>query len=352
MNSRSNAIPESFEAQTVVPAAIAVRSMYWSIRREFWESRSIYIAPLAAAVVFLLSFLISMNHLAPKDAGTLRARSSAPARSNRVPYDMAAGLLMLTAMIVGMFYCLGALQGERRDRSILFWKSLPVSDLSTVLSKGEYPVLSSSAAHLCHQRCDAVDHIAAKHRRVVRQRYECRDTVDAIVILADVAVFALPSCDRACPLASADLWLAAAGLSLGAAGGISVGGSTTARDRPRREDCVQQFAFSPACWKPLQWRWCRSYYDAWHFPNESNDTPHSRHLPEQFGSVDRSDIHHSKHLRCGPAAPPSRPNLIVILLAEPKARLRDAGLALTRVPGFLLALLSRLLQIRRVSCSL
>lgn len=52
---------------------------------------------------------------------------------------MVAGLLMLTAMIVGMFYCLGAFQGERRDRSILFWKSLPVSDLTTVLSKASVP---------------------------------------------------------------------------------------------------------------------------------------------------------------------------------------------------------------------
>jgi ABC-2 type transport system permease protein len=56
-----------------------------------------------------------------------------------MPYDMVAGLLMLTAMIVGMFYCVGALQGERRDRSILFWKSLPVSDLTTVLSKASIP---------------------------------------------------------------------------------------------------------------------------------------------------------------------------------------------------------------------
>jgi ABC-2 type transport system permease protein len=56
-----------------------------------------------------------------------------------MPYDMLAGLLMLTAMIVGAFYCLGALQGERRDRSILFWKSLPVSDLTTVLAKASIP---------------------------------------------------------------------------------------------------------------------------------------------------------------------------------------------------------------------
>jgi len=38
-----------------------------------------------------------------------------------------------------VFYCLDALHSERRDRSILFWKSLPVSDLTTVLSKASVP---------------------------------------------------------------------------------------------------------------------------------------------------------------------------------------------------------------------
>ena len=48
---------------------------------------------------------------------------------------------MGTAFIVGVFYSLDALYGERRDRSILFWKSLPVSDLSTVLSKFAIPLV-------------------------------------------------------------------------------------------------------------------------------------------------------------------------------------------------------------------
>jgi ABC-2 type transport system permease protein len=57
------------------------------------------------------------------------------------PYDSIAGLLMLTAMVVGLFYCLDALHGERRDRSILFWKSLPVSDTTTVLAKASIPLV-------------------------------------------------------------------------------------------------------------------------------------------------------------------------------------------------------------------
>src|SRR5207249_8225180 len=57
------------------------------------------------------------------------------------PYDVAAMMLIFTAFIVGVFYCLDALHSERRDRSILFWKSLPVSDLTTVLSKAIVPLI-------------------------------------------------------------------------------------------------------------------------------------------------------------------------------------------------------------------
>jgi ABC-2 type transport system permease protein len=47
----------------------------------------------------------------------------------------AMGLLVAVLGFVVFFYCLGALYDDRRDRSILFWKSLPISDTSTVLSK-------------------------------------------------------------------------------------------------------------------------------------------------------------------------------------------------------------------------
>jgi ABC-2 type transport system permease protein len=104
--------------------------LYWSIRRELWEYRSIYIAPLAAAAVFLLAFVIGLT-LSP-------AHRREPLD---IPNELAAGLIMGTAFIVGIFYSLDALYGERRDRSILFWKSLPVSDLSTVVSKFTIPLI-------------------------------------------------------------------------------------------------------------------------------------------------------------------------------------------------------------------
>src|SRR5262249_12707345 len=56
-------------------------------------------------------------------------------------YDGLADLLMLIITIVAAFYCLEALYGERRDRSTLFWKSLPVSDLTAVLAKASVPLV-------------------------------------------------------------------------------------------------------------------------------------------------------------------------------------------------------------------
>ena len=142
MNTPSNAMPESFDTQRVVPASLSVtRPMYWSVRRELWENRSIYIAPLVAAAVILFGFLISMIHLPNKMRATLALDPANQHEALAEPYDAAAGLLMGTALLVGVFYCLDALHGERRDRSILFWKSLPVSDLTTVLSKASIPLM-------------------------------------------------------------------------------------------------------------------------------------------------------------------------------------------------------------------
>ena len=36
-----------------------VRPLYWSVRRELWETRSVYIAPAVAAVVVWCGYLLS-----------------------------------------------------------------------------------------------------------------------------------------------------------------------------------------------------------------------------------------------------------------------------------------------------
>lgn len=112
------------------------RPFYWSVRRELWENRSLYIAPLIVAGVVVVGFIFSAIGLGERRRAVLLLDDPAKQRAAiELPYDMAAMMLMLTAFIVAVFYCLDALHGERRDRSILFWKSLPVSDFTTVLSK-------------------------------------------------------------------------------------------------------------------------------------------------------------------------------------------------------------------------
>jgi ABC-2 type transport system permease protein len=142
MNSPSNGMTASHgSSQAIAPAAVpATRPMYWSVRRELWENRWVYIAPLAAAVLFLFGFLINiisvrrhMHAMWPFDPAQQR-------RLLETPYEIAAALIMGVAFLVGIFYALDALYGERRDRSILFWKSLPVSDVTAVMSKLIVPI--------------------------------------------------------------------------------------------------------------------------------------------------------------------------------------------------------------------
>ena len=136
-------MPEvSLAAQASAPAAISEAQRFlWSVRRELWENRYLYLAPLAVAALIVLGFALGLAQL----PDTLRAVSALdPMQQHQrieQPYAFAALLLMFTTFLVGMFYCLDALYGERRDRSVLFWKSLPVSDLTTVLAKASIPFL-------------------------------------------------------------------------------------------------------------------------------------------------------------------------------------------------------------------
>lgn len=129
-------------------ASHKVRPFYWSVRRELWENRAIYLAPLAVAAVVLAGFLYSSSAL-PREVLTAVA-SGAPktALALHIPYAAAAGAPFVIGIVVAVFYCLGALHGERRDRTVLFWKSLPVSDLTTVLSKAAIPLVVQPVAIL------------------------------------------------------------------------------------------------------------------------------------------------------------------------------------------------------------
>jgi ABC-2 type transport system permease protein len=110
----------------------------WSLRREFWENRALYLAPVAAAALFLVGFIFHV----PAQLQALRETEFAKMHGVLTsPYDMGGALAMLIAMVVSVFYTLDALYGERRDRTILFWKSMPVSDTTTVVAKATIPTV-------------------------------------------------------------------------------------------------------------------------------------------------------------------------------------------------------------------
>jgi ABC-2 type transport system permease protein len=140
MNTPSIETPDSTPA--TAPAVLSpTRPMYWSIRREVWENRSIYIAPLVVAVFVLFGSCFSVMTL-PGRMQKLPANDPGKVHTTVVrPFSFAPAPIIFVTLIVGIFYSLDALYGERRDRSILFWKSLPVSDRTAVLSKVSIPLI-------------------------------------------------------------------------------------------------------------------------------------------------------------------------------------------------------------------
>lgn len=112
-----------------------------SMRRELWENRSLYLAPLIIALVLAIGFCFSAVGLAQRRNALLLGDVTLQRMKIEMPYDVTTMILLFSAFIIGVFYCLDALYGERRDRTILFWKSLPVSDRIAVLAKASMPLL-------------------------------------------------------------------------------------------------------------------------------------------------------------------------------------------------------------------
>jgi ABC-2 type transport system permease protein len=141
MNNPSNTAPESPNESQGTAALPTTRPFYWSVWRELWENHSIYIAPAIVSAIILFGSFVGAFHLPGRRQSALLLDPARRRAAIELPYDIAAVMLIFTAFIIGVFYCLDALHGERRERSILFWKSLPVSDLTTVLSKASVPLV-------------------------------------------------------------------------------------------------------------------------------------------------------------------------------------------------------------------
>lgn len=116
------------------------------VRREFWESPVAFrIAPMAIGGVMILLMLLAMLMTAEYDSQQVMIKDAIRLFAQQDPTHkvqaLNAGLFGVSVLFniamffIIIFYLLGALFDDRKDRSILFWKSLPISDTQTVLSK-------------------------------------------------------------------------------------------------------------------------------------------------------------------------------------------------------------------------
>jgi ABC-2 type transport system permease protein len=124
---------ESFAAPATAPRP--VRPFYWSVRRELWENRSLLIAPLVAGGIAIIALILNAMHLSQ---GMQALSALDPEKQRMFVSGVNGGIAFLITFVMNItvfFYLLDALQGERKDRSVLFWKSLPVSDTTAVLGK-------------------------------------------------------------------------------------------------------------------------------------------------------------------------------------------------------------------------
>jgi ABC-2 type transport system permease protein len=104
------------------------------IRREFWEHRVLVIVPFVMCVLYLaLAVLASANvHM---DGIHINGGGPGGPSISLVMHILFTGAVYGLTSIVAFFYLCDCLYSERKDRTILFWKSMPVSDAMTVLSK-------------------------------------------------------------------------------------------------------------------------------------------------------------------------------------------------------------------------
>lgn len=108
--------------------------MVMLIRREFWEHRMLVIAPLVLCVLYLILCTLSGANI---NVHFLRfGNEPSTAAGLLIGMHLVFTILLYGLMaVVAFFYLCDCLYAERKDRGILFWKSLPVSDTLTVLSK-------------------------------------------------------------------------------------------------------------------------------------------------------------------------------------------------------------------------
>ena len=140
-----------------------IKHQFALVRREIWEHRSLYVTPgivgLLVVLGLLTAFVFASGYQEIIDIGIVGAQNLAGDPERRAALLVVlmgnTGLFLPVAAILTLFYCLDSLYAERKNKSILFWRSLPITDAETVISKFltaavAIPVISFAAIVVTH----------------------------------------------------------------------------------------------------------------------------------------------------------------------------------------------------------
>jgi len=113
------------------------------LKREIWEHRSIYVTPVAIASIVTLGTLAALvfagGFARELDLAIFGATNLAGDAERKVVltgfFIGTSWLFLFAAGVLTIFYTLDSLYAERKDKSILFWRSLPITDAEAVISK-------------------------------------------------------------------------------------------------------------------------------------------------------------------------------------------------------------------------
>ena len=127
----------------------------WLLKREYWEHKGgFFWTPVVISAIIslftigslIIATVLGQNsgmHFGGNSEMSIQVALSKVTEPDKIEfaqglangYPLIGAPIMIAMVFVVFFYCLGALFDDRKDRSILFWKSLPISDKDTVLSK-------------------------------------------------------------------------------------------------------------------------------------------------------------------------------------------------------------------------
>jgi ABC-2 type transport system permease protein len=116
----------------------------WLIRREFWENKAIWVLPACIGILMVVAALFGKVEIAMLQASDQQSELAG------VLFFFAIGGVFWVAMsIYSVWYLLDCLYADRKDRSVLFFKSMPLSDSATVLSKLFVGVIAIPLVYFC-----------------------------------------------------------------------------------------------------------------------------------------------------------------------------------------------------------